>query len=199
MSNNGMIRIARGRTLVFEGLDATGKTTQVERLRARVVEGTAQFVHMPTGFNAFTGSLRATLENPGTKPQVPLAKQLAHLACHAEAMPDLLQLLANRSLVLDRWWWSTIAYGWNAISDSSMSRSTFESLANSIWSEIEADQIFLFLSPHKQDANNSPEVVAEYRDLAARANVFELAALSEDDVHEAIVDRLLERGLAESA
>ena len=193
---NGMIRLVRGSTIVFEGLDATGKSTQIERLRARVVGASTEFVHMPTGFDAFAAALRRTLEDPNTKPRHALAKQLAHLACHAESMPDLVRIRSEGALVLDRWWWSTIAYGWNVFTDSSLSRSTFEELVTSIWLPVPADQIFLFLSPHKDDANNDPAIVGKYRELANEAAVFELGIMTEDQAHTAVVDQLLDRGLA---
>jgi hypothetical protein len=49
-------------------------------------------------------------ENPGL---VPLAMQLLHLASHAQHYEtEILPALAQSAVVMDRCWWSTVAYGY---------------------------------------------------------------------------------------
>jgi len=106
----GWLRLSPGKVVVFEGLDKAGKSTQLELLKARVEAGSASFAHMPSGYTAFSRSLYQVLEHE--PPSSGLARQLAHLACHHENMRMLTDTVRSRALVLDRWWWSTVAYGW---------------------------------------------------------------------------------------
>src|SRR5690554_1260672 len=104
----GDLTIHRGAVIVFEGLDQTGKSTQLNRLRGSVDAGSIVFAHMPSGFTTFTQRVYRALESETAdeKPTSGLAQQLAHLACHAESVPDLKRAAETRSLILDRWWWS---------------------------------------------------------------------------------------------
>ena len=47
------------------------------------------------------------------------------------------------AVVLDRWWWSTWAYGWfgGSIKDSGMPKEVFERLIASVWDGIEAQVV----------------------------------------------------------
>src|SRR4051812_6277273 len=147
-----------GVLIVFEGLDKAGKSTQVDLLRDRLVEGTAAFPHMPSGDTAFTQGIYRLLEDH--RPQSGLAQQLAHLACHCENVPAILDSLSLKGVVLDRWWWSTMAYGWytGAVAQAGVSESTFRELIGAIWDRVQPDVIFLFLAAREEDPNNASGV-----------------------------------------
>src|SRR5205814_6354238 len=105
-----LLRLTPGSVIVFEGLDRAGKSTQLSML-ARVVEpSSAELVHMPSGTTPFTQGVYSLLERGELVSG--LARQLAHLACHAENHQALVAATEVKALVLDRWWWSTVAYGW---------------------------------------------------------------------------------------
>ncbi|MHB1289824.1 hypothetical protein [Georgenia sp.] len=89
--SEGTLAIQPGTVVVFEGLDRTGKSTQLSRLRAALVRESAVFAHMPRGFGRFTERVYAALEGEtlDEKPSSGLAQQLAHLACHAESIRRL--------------------------------------------------------------------------------------------------------------
>ena len=159
-----------GYLVVLEGLDKAGKTTQFEQLQDRLAPDAVTFAHMPTGFTPFTRAVRQLLEEQGSKPTSGLAQQLAHLACHAESQAALRAHLVTGAVVLDRWWWSTWAYGWfgGSIKESGMPEEVFERLIASVWDGIEAQVVFLFDSPHEEDANNNPAVAAGYDALSSR-------------------------------
>jgi hypothetical protein len=68
---------------VFEGLDRSGKSTQIKRLSALgwAMPG-PEFIHMPTGMTDLTRNIYALTEN--SQISSPLARQLLHMACPAE-------------------------------------------------------------------------------------------------------------------
>ncbi|KAA6431349.1 hypothetical protein FQ330_11350 [Agrococcus sediminis] len=196
------LTIRRGAVIVFEGLDQTGKSTQLNRLRGSLDAESTVFAHMPSGFTTFTERVYRALEGETAdeKPRSGLAQQLAHLACHAESVPDLKRAAETRSLILDRWWWSTLAYGWygGSVKQSGLPESSFKELIDTIWSPIMPSIVFVFLEPHHLDPNNAPGVQDGYRALldeyAESAVVVPVA--SEEETHSFVTETLLNRGLA---
>lgn len=192
------INLARGSVIVFEGLDKAGKSTQLELLRARVSSETTLFTHMPSGLTDFSRQLYSLLEaNP---PESGLARQLTHLASHSENISEIIDAAGAGSLVLDRWWWSTMAYGWYGghVADTGLSKSAFRELIDCIWAPVTASIVFLFLTPREEDANNVDGVADGYRTLAAchTGNVAHVPALTPEETHEFIVEALREADLA---
>ena len=192
------INFAPGSVIVFEGLDKAGKSTQLELLRARVSTETTLFTHMPSGLTDFSRQLYSLLEeNP---PGSGLARQLTHLASHSENISKIIDATGAGSLVLDRWWWSTVAYGWYGgdIPGTGLSESAFRALIDCIWVPVTASLVFLFLTAREEDPNNVDGVAEGYRTLAARhpGNVAHVPELSPDDTHEFIIEALSEANLA---
>jgi dTMP kinase len=152
--------------IVLEGLDRSGKSTQQTRLAdLDWAQPKPSFAHMPSGFTALTkGIYRLTESGEITSP---LARQLLHLACHAENMPALTAAL-TRGLVLDRWWWSTVAYGWYAggLDAIGMSADVFFGMIETVWQRQHADIIFLFMNPFENDELNRSDVRRGYESLA---------------------------------
>lgn len=158
-----------GSLIVLEGLDKTGKSTQSVALRDTFNETTSH-VHMPSGLTAFTRDTYNLLESADRSPNSGVAKQLAHLACHAESVPQIQDLLSSGSVILDRWWWSTFAYGWYTgdISAAGITEIAFSNVIESIWSALTPSVVFLFDQPYEVDSNNSDPVRDGYHELAAR-------------------------------
>lgn len=161
-----------GTLVVLEGLDKTGKSTQCEALRRCLDPTSTVQVHMPTGMTAFTRGIYSMLESDLRSPTSEVARQLAHLACHAESVPRILDLLRTQAVILDRWWWSTFAYGWDGgdLAAAGITPDGFKNLVDSIWSPVSASVIFLFDEPYAGDVNNSDLVRAGYRRLAHEYN-----------------------------
>lgn len=196
------LTIRRGAVIVFEGLDQTGKSTQLNRLRESLDTESTVFAHMPSGFTMFTERVYRALEGETAeeKPKSGLAQQLAHLACHAESVPDLKRATEKRSLILDRWWWSTLAYGWygGSVKQSGLPESSFKELIDTIWSPITPSIVFVFLEPHHLDPNNAPGVQDGYRALLdeyAESTVV-VPIANEEETHSFVTETLLNRGLA---
>jgi len=157
-----------GSLVVFEGLDRSGKSTQIERMSRLDWEAPGpSFTHMPSGMTELTKSIYSLTEHQRIRS--PLARQLLHLACHAENISSVMDARAQRGLFLDRWWWSTVAYGWYAghLAQAGLAESAFFGLIGSIWSSQSADALFLFLTPFESDDLNREEVRAGYEVLAA--------------------------------
>ncbi|WP_252974032.1 hypothetical protein [Janibacter melonis] len=196
------LTIRRGAVIVFEGLDQTGKSTQLNRLRGSVDAESTVFAHMPTGFTTFTERVYRALEGeaPDEKPTSGLAQQLGHLACHAESVPDLKRAAETRSLILDRWWWSTLAYGWygGSVKQSGFPESSFKELIDTIWSPITPSIVFVFLEPHHLDPNNAPGVQDGYRALLMEhaESAVVVPTANEEETHSFVTETLLDRGLA---
>jgi dTMP kinase len=157
-----------GTLIVLEGLDKTGKSTQSDALRQVLDPSSTHHVHMPSGLSSFTDRTYSMLESSQDSPSSGVAKQLAHLACHAESVPRIVVLLATQSVVWDRWWWSTSAYGWYSgdFPLAGVSEAAFQNLIDSIWSPLNASVVCLFDKPYENDANNSDPILNGYHELA---------------------------------
>lgn len=190
-----------GTLIVLEGLDKTGKSAQSEALRRVLDSSSARHVHMPSGLSAFTDETYSMLESTLRAPRSGIAKQLAHLACHAETVPSIQEALTSRAVVLDRWWWSTLAYGWYSgdVPDAGITEAGFRNLIDSIWGTLTASVLFLFDKPYEEDSNNSNPVLdgysvlaREYQDITVRVQQGESA-----EVTDSIVAELRRRDLIE--
>lgn len=109
----------RGQLLIFEGPDGTGKTT----LSLRLVEWLAsqgchaRYVSSPGRIEGSLGELVYNLhhhpERYGLHGITHAANQLLHVAAHIDALHSTIipALESGEIVVMDRFWWSTIAYG----------------------------------------------------------------------------------------
>lgn len=193
------IEVRPGTLIVLEGLDKTGKTTQAKALVEALEPASTEHVHMPRGFTCFSDELYTMLESDRRKPTSGVARQLAHLACHAESVPRINRILQDRAVVLDRWWWSTVAYGWYSgeVPNEGVSEDAFMGLIQSIWGQLHPSVIFLFDRPHEEDANNSDPIRHGYNILARdHPEVTQrVQAGKPEAVTTFILDQLAQRGL----
>ena len=192
--------LSPGKVVVFEGLDKACKSTQLELLKVRIQhDDSVAFAHMPSGWGKFSRDLYEILERD--KPSSDLGRQLTHLACHCENMAALVQTVESCALVLDRWWWSTVAYGWYGgdVEKAGISETVFRELIATIWKPIRASIVFLFLMPYEDDKNNVVGVAEGYRILAAQqpTTVITVPMMSSIATHEYIISELVRAGIAE--
>lgn len=162
------IALEPGTLIVLEGLDKTGKSTQSQALQHVLDPSTTRHIHMPSGLCIFTDETYSMLESPLRAPASGVAKQLAHLACHAESVPHIQELLTSQAVILDRWWWSTLAYGWYSgdFPAAGFTEQAFRNLIDSIWTPLTASAVFLFDKPYEEDANNSNPILTGYQEIA---------------------------------
>ena len=108
-----------GNLIVFEGVDGAGKTTLAKELTTLL-----QQQNIPCEYLAFPGrnvgtlgfhvyQLHHDMANYGISEIDPLSLQLLHVAAHVDEIKRQIRpkLLSGISIVLDRFWWSTLVYG----------------------------------------------------------------------------------------
>ncbi len=103
----------RGKLIVFEGLDFTGKSTQVDRLAARLRERglPVTTTREPGGTSLGETVRRVILANENTE-LVPLAELLLFMTCRAQLSATVIEpALATRQVVISsRFRLSSLAY-----------------------------------------------------------------------------------------
>lgn len=172
------IQMKPGSFVVFEGLDATGKSTQMLRLqhaaKGELAEGQELFTerpiftHQPSGNDELGRAIYALTEaydinNAWTR-------QFLHLASHANHYQNLIipALEMGRSVFMDRCWWSTFAYGYfggimlDVFSNSIVAPEEFLTIAQLPTQGRLPDLVLLFLEPYGEDKHNTPAVTSGY-------------------------------------
>lgn len=190
------MQLKPGALIVFEGLDKTGKSTQVERLQQLYWDPPGpSFLHMPSGAGGLTNVIYQLTEHFPI--QTALGRQLLHLACHAEAMEHIRITGRTNGLILDRWHWSTLAYGLGSGDLDPDEQQALRSMVHAVWDSLQADVVLLFGRPFASDPANLGGVAAMYRQLAdehsAITHVVEEG--TPDSVQRSIMTALRERDL----
>lgn len=170
-------RLKDSQVICFEGLDSTGKSTQMERMErgcttdmeVPMLTPDPMFVHLPSGTTPLGQTVYAFTEEHRIKD--PLARQFLHFASHREEYRTAIRpaLRATRSVFFDRCWWSAIAYCWfgNPKVQSLIRLEEFEEMAR-LAMPVEPDLVLLFLNPHQEDSHNTPAVREGYEWLAEK-------------------------------
>ena len=171
-------RPAQGRLIVFEGLDDVGKTTLAECLIARLNEA-----DIPCKLLAFPGrepgslgrlvyDLHHDAPGLGVGEVNSTSLQVLHIAAHIDAVErDILPALrAGTWVILDRFWWSTWAYG-ATFEVPERSLEVMIELENLHWGQFGPDVIFLVeregaTSDDSEGLND--QLFERYRELATR-------------------------------
>jgi len=98
-----------GRFLVIDGPDGSGKSTQVARLSARL--GGSGLALREPGATPLGEAIRDLLLHSEVEPE-PLAEMLLYQAARAQLVATVIRpaLAQGRTVLLDRYWYSTAAY-----------------------------------------------------------------------------------------
>ena len=167
-----------GQLFIFEGPDGTGKTTLSHRLvewfssqgqRARYVSSPG-YVEGSLGEHVYR--IHHHPEQFGLHEPAPTAKQLLHVAAHIDALHSFIipALESGETIVMDRFWWSTVAYGKVAGVDQE-SLQLMVALESHHWSHFSPTAIFLLRRPIPSRNENSSSIheslVAAYAELEA--------------------------------
>lgn len=165
------IRMSPGTLVVFEGLDATGKTTQIHRIQEAAStlfqEPMPYFTHQPSGGSRLGNMIYQITE------QMPihnnLTRQFLHLASHCEHYSAVISSeLFARPVFMDRCWISTLAYGYfGGGLNEQFEFEFFTRLVQSPAREIRPNVVFYFSHPYENDNHNTPEVEAGYEQIAS--------------------------------
>ena len=195
-----------GSLIVFEGLDATGKSTQLQLISDAcdeydMITPKPMFTHQPSGGNAVGNAVYAVTEN--AEIASPLARQLLHLASHAEHYETTIipRLQGGGVVFMDRCWWSTVAYGFfgSSLRDQ-VSAFDFMRLARMPAQGVMPDAIMLFTHPHEEDRHNTPAVSEGYEHLRQKyaLRTHSIACTEREAVTTEIFSALKSFGLAEA-
>jgi len=127
------------------------------------------FLHMPSA-GTQVGQAIYDMTEALTEELDPLARQYLHLASHAHSVKTLIRpaIKEGRPVFLDRWWWSTVAYGWfnsKRVRSAFPSLIDFANLCERTWKGVKPDLVAVFLHPHTEDRHNTPGVSAGYHAL----------------------------------
>ncbi|GDY13807.1 thymidylate kinase [Planctomycetota bacterium] len=98
--------------IVFEGVDGCGKSTQARRLATTLRQSGSTVVELrEPGGSELGERLRSLLLDPATK-AAPTAELFCYLAARAQLCAEVIApaLAAQHWVILDRFWFSTIAY-----------------------------------------------------------------------------------------
>lgn len=191
----GTYDLAPGALVVLEGLDKAGKTTQANALQAVLPD--TLFTHQPSGGNVVGATVYELTE--AVTAMSPVARQFLHLASHAEHYErELIPTLSTGGVVMDRCWWSTIAYGYFGSGlRFAMDYPLFEEMCCLPTQGVMPKVVFVFMSPWAEDRHNNSEVLAGYHSLIERFN--EVAVVvpkdSVEKVTRFIVEELARRNL----
>lgn len=139
-----------GTLYVFEGPDAVGKSELSRRFATQL-----EAAGVPCEHFSFPGREEGTLgkhvynlhHNPeryGVALQSPTSLQLLHIAAHIDAIESRIHpaLQSGRSVVLDRFWWSTMVYGLA----SGVARRTLDEMIDierAAWGDVEPTVLYL--------------------------------------------------------
>jgi dTMP kinase len=105
--------VSAGRFITFEGIEGTGKTTQIERLARRLSRaGTDVVVTREPGGTDLGRELRALVLRPDDDPMSPIAEALLYVTDRAQHLEEVVEpALARGAVVLcDRYKDATLAY-----------------------------------------------------------------------------------------
>lgn len=205
------ISLKPGSFIVFEGLDATGKSTQLQRIQeaaegrfgaALFGERPPLFTHQPSGNDALGEEIYAITEKYKTELS-PWTRQYLHLASHAHHYESQIipELLSHGSVFMDRCWWSTVAYGlFGGLLASHVDPADFIKVAQYPTQGYMPDVVFAFTDPWVEDGHNTVEVAMGYQWLIDNIFGIDIVKVPQADVEETtmfIFHKLTELGYTE--
>ncbi|MGH9908009.1 MAG: nucleotide kinase domain-containing protein, partial [Pyrinomonadaceae bacterium] len=164
-----------GRLFIFEGPDDSGKTTLslafAEHLRSKGIK-CDHFAFPGRDVGTLGKLVNNVHHNPqtmGVRSIIPSSLQLLHVAAHVDAIECkiLPALKSGRSVVLDRFWWSTWVYG----KVSGVNHNILKSIIRSeriAWGKACPTIIFLITRESVDRTENYKQLSTEYAILATR-------------------------------
>lgn len=184
-----------GTFVVFEGMDKTGKSTQRQAMEGLFPD--VHYTHQPSG-GTVVGQLVYQIEEEMHGSINPVARQFLHLAAHAEHYHrEIIPTLSDRAVIMDRCWWSTVAYGWWGGGIKYLCElADFTFMAQLPTQGIQPNVVFLFLEPFEKDHHNTEEVRNGYLCLASEfPGTVHVPVLSVEETTNFIVGELKRLGL----
>jgi thymidylate kinase len=181
-----------GKLIVVEGPDGVGKSTLARELTSQLIEKGIMCECL-----AFPGNEKGTLgetvyrlhhgsEAFGIANLRPTPLQVLHVAAHIDAIEAsiLPKLASGRSVVLDRYWWSTWVYGLTASIDREVLEALIE-VERKCWGSTLPSLVVLIEREtpwRREEANKKWWLLVEsYRELAKQeAKVYPIRSITND-------------------
>ena len=171
----------RGRLIVFEGADEVGKTTLAAATTASLRQQGADVISLafpgaePGTLGAHIYQLHHTPKAFGVETLSPESIQLLHIASHLDSLRRTIlpALQEGKTVVMDRFWWSTMVYGIVAGADPATLEKMI-SIEKARWGKVLPEVVILVKrSGPLKPVENLPEwhwIQKEYAALAKHEN-----------------------------
>jgi hypothetical protein len=188
--------------IVLEGPDGVGKSTLSEllasQLQTRGID--CNVLSFPGREQKTLGNIVYEIHHTPERHQVdaitPTAMQVMHVAAHCDAIESVIKplLKKGRTVILDRYWWSTYAYGLvGGVKKSVLKR--LISAEKAVWDPIKPCVIFAILAkrPHKYvGTSHEWDVLCNaYKTIEEQERDSNVVRLENDGPIEEILERML--------
>jgi len=162
-----------GGLLVFEGVDAVGKTTISNAVAAALTGDRCRPYAFPGREDGTIGSLVYRLHHDATALGIGRISQSSlqamHVAAHLDAIESVIlpAIAAGTTVVLDRFWWSTWVYGCGAGVQPALLRALIDA-EKIAWGDLSPSAVF-YLTREKPlgipDSDTWSDLKSRYADL----------------------------------
>lgn len=188
---------------VFEGPDNAGKTTIIKEVEKRL-----HIADLKCASLSFPGKAQGTigahiyklhhdLAHYDVMQLSPLSLQLLHIAAHVDSIEQRILPMINEgtTVLLDRYWWSTWAYGICAgVSESQLEAAI--AIEKQVWHGVVPTSLFLL---SRQSSSVDSALVDIYNDLANReSGGYPVIRIKNEDTADAVAGELTRLILAAS-
>ncbi|TRZ53152.1 hypothetical protein D4S03_02315 [bacterium] len=139
-----------GKLFVFEGSDGVGKSTVAEKVTENLRERGADVLLLsfpgrkPKSLGRLVYEIHHNAKSFGIDRMSPTSLQILHIAAHIDCIEDqiLPALSTNKTVILDRYWWSTSVYGMAAGIPKNVLDAMI-ALEMTAWGKVKPDKLFL--------------------------------------------------------
>jgi len=188
---------------VFEGPNRVGKTTITSEVEKRLHTAGRACVclsfpgkeHGTLGAHVY--KLHHELAHYGVTQLSPLSLQLLHVAAHVDTIEQrILPLIREgKTILLDRYWWSTWAYGIAARVPASQLEAII-AIEKLVWHGVVPASLFLL---SRQQSLAPTPLVDAYKDLVRQeSDNYPVITIKNDDAVDSIADEVTRHVLAAS-
>lgn len=189
-----------GRLIVFEGPDGVGKSTLADELRLALQQRgeTCLLLAFPGKRPDTLGEFVYEIHHRQDNSIDPSAMQILHVAAHVDAIQGTIKpaLEAGTTVILDRFYWSTIAYGLTAGVDEETLRLIIE-VERRFWNGLIPDILFFIdrEEPYRKDWDELTFATlrTKYHSIVEDCSEFKISTISNEGTVPSIVMQLLEK------
>lgn len=186
-----------GRLFVFEGPDGAGKTTIIAEVKKRLhaVDQNCVLFSFPGKESGTLGAHIYELHHQpaqfGVEHLSALSLQILHVAAHVDTIERRIMplLREGKTVLLDRYWWSTWVYGIAAgVPVAQLEKAL--AVEHLVWQEVRPTALFLM---SRSSASIPSEIAQVYRELIEQeSEKYSVVSIKNEDTIDLIVDEIFE-------